>query len=136
VKSHRLPVEPEAGRRHGVGVLRTTGLEESTVAFEPTPDNVKSEPSGLKRGKGVIPSHAQIERILAVAGRGPVADRNTALVLVMLGNGLGIEASVARTLGRCTRDLLRRLRPLMRRRSVEEAPATAIWSGLRCSPNR
>ena len=61
------------------------------MAFEPTPNDMKSEPSGLKRGKGVILSHAQIERILTVAGRGPVADRNTALVLVMLGNGLGIN---------------------------------------------
>ncbi len=65
--------------------------EENTAAFEPTAHRVKSDPPTQQNRAGVILSHGDIERILAVAGRGPVHLRNTALVLVMLGNGLGIS---------------------------------------------
>ena len=77
------------GMVSGSSATRRRG--QNTVAFEPTARRGKRDPSGQQARAGVVLSLADIERILAVAGRGPVALRNTALVLVMLGHGLGVS---------------------------------------------
>lgn len=61
------------------------------MAFDATPLRRKKDQTSQQTRAGVILSQEDIERILAVADRGPVALRNTALVLVMLGHGLGIN---------------------------------------------
>lgn len=59
--------------------------------LRPTPRRGNRDVSGLQARAGVILSPADIDRILAAAGRGSVALRNSALVLVMLGHGLSIS---------------------------------------------